>query len=309
MVGQLTSKARNTKDFWAQIAEAIRPYEYDFPVAVLYSQCELHEPTDAAGALKGPLDRCTLEWSIGYRPNHPDVPRELDLSSDLGLARALSDSTNEGAARIYREEDGVLPASMYKDLEKRGFGDPLKVFLVVPIRTYDNTVVGYLLIGLNTRRPYDHEYRDWIEVFSNLLGASAASVALHEEEAQNRERQKEQADRDREALNVEVANLTQEASHVAKKLRNFHDIADQVGLGYFEIDVNGLLVHANVSIRISDIRHVLTVQQETYFTQTGHRRDFAYGPPFSYKERVHEDDIPMVEKQWETLVAGHPATF
>lgn len=250
MVSQLTSKARNTKDFWAQIAEAVRPYEYDFPAAVLYSQCELHEPPNAAGASKGPLDRCKLEWAIGYRPNHPDVPQELDLSSDLGLARVLSDSTQGGAARLYREDDDVLPTTIYKDLEKRGFGDPLKVFLVVPIRTYDNTVVGYLLIGLNTRRPYDDEYKDWIEVFSNLLGASAASVALHEEEAHNRERQKEQADRDREALNAEVANLTQEASHVAEKLRNFHDIADQAGLGYFEIDADGMLVHANVSIRL-----------------------------------------------------------
>jgi len=245
-VGQSTSKARNTKDFWARIAQAIEPYEYDFPVAVLYSQCELLDPPDSAGKLKGSLDRCTLEWTIGYKPDHPALPQHVHLDSDLGLARAMTDSAKGGPALLFKEEDGVLPEALYRDLEKRAFGDPIRVLLVVPIRTYDDTIVGYLLVGLNTRRPYDDEYEDWIKVFSNLLGASAASVALHEEEIRNRARREEQATRDREALSAEVATLTKEASHAAEKLRNFHDIADQVGLGYFEISVDGRLVHANV---------------------------------------------------------------
>jgi len=158
----------------------------------------------------------------------------------------MRDSARSGTALSYQEEEGVLPSSLYHDLEQRAFGDSLRCFLVAPVRTYDETIVGYLLIGLNTRRPYDNEYKAWIKVFSNLLGASAASVALHEEEIRKRKRQEAQAERDRAALNAEVANLTQEASHVAEKLRNFHDIADEVGLGYFEIDINGILLHANV---------------------------------------------------------------
>jgi GAF domain-containing protein len=249
-VGQLTSKARNTGHFWAKIAEAIRPFEFDFPAAVLYSQCEMSDPVEWAGSLKGPLDRCTLEWAIGYKPDHPSIPPHLDLHEDSGLARAMCDAARDGTAMLYREEDGVLPEDLYNDIEKRAFGDPLKVFLVVPIRTYDESVVGYLLIGLNTRRPYDDEYKDWIKVFSNLLGTSAASVALHEEEVRNRQRQEAQAARDHAALNNQVATLTQEACDVAEKLQNFHDIANTVGLGYFEIDIDGMLVHANVGKQV-----------------------------------------------------------
>jgi vacuolar-type H+-ATPase subunit F/Vma7 len=159
----------------------------------------------------------------------------------------MCDSARDGTALSYQEEEGVLPHSLYHDLEMRAFGDPLKCFLVVPIMTYEETVVGYLLVGLNTRRPYDDEYKDWIKVFANLLGASAASVALHEAEIRKHKRREAQAERDRAALNAEVANLAQEASHVAEKLRNFHDIAEEVGLGYFEIDINGILLNANVS--------------------------------------------------------------
>ncbi|KAE8848441.1 hypothetical protein PTNB85_02284 [Pyrenophora teres f. teres] len=292
-VSQSISKARKIKDFWARIAQAIEPYEYDFPVAVLYSQCELLDPQDSNGALRGPLDRCTLEWTIGYRPDHPDMPQYLDLDSDFGLARAMTDSAKGGPALLFKEDDGVLPASLYKDLEKRAFGDPLRAFLVVPIWTYDDTIMGYLLVGLNTRQPYDDKYEDWIKSFSNLLGASAISVALHEEEIRNHSWQEEQAARDREALNAEVATLTKEAGDVAEKLRNFHDIADQVGLGYFEISIDGMMVDAN----------------ETYFTQTGQRRDYGDGSPFAYKECVYEGDLEMVEKKWEILISGEPTTF
>jgi hypothetical protein len=245
-VGQLTSEARSTGQFWDKIAEAIRPYEYDFPAAVLYSQCELSDPAESGGTHKGALDRCSLEWTIGYKPDHPAIPLHLDLHEDTGMARAMVNAARDGTAMLYREDDGILPEDLYKDTEKRAFGDPLKVFLVVPIRTYDETIVGYLLVGLNTRRPYDDEYKDWIKVFSNLLGASAASVALHEEEFRNRKRQEEQAALDRAALNNQVATLTQEASDVAEKLQNFHEIANTVGLGYFEIDIDGMLVHGNV---------------------------------------------------------------
>ncbi|KAI4937438.1 uncharacterized protein J4E92_002169 [Alternaria infectoria] len=292
-VGQLTSKARGTKQFWHSLAEAVRPFEYDFPAAVLYSQCELHDMAECDISPRGPISECTLEWSIGYKPNHPAIPPQLDISSDDGLARAMRDAARDGTALVYQEEGGVLPQSLYHDLEKRGFGDPIERFIVVPIRTYDETIVGYLLLGLNTRRPFDDEYKDWIKVFSNLLGASAASVALHEEEIRKRELQEAQAARDRAALNAEVANLTLEASHVAEQLRNFHDIADEVGLGYFEIDVNGILLHAN----------------ETYFAQTGHRRDFLEAPVSAYKECVFEEDLAMVDSQWKMLVSGSPATF
>ena len=163
----------------------------------------------------------------------------------------MFDSSRKEVPTLYRAEDGVLPASLFQDVEKRAFGDPCKAFIVIPILIYDDTVTGYLIVGLNTRRPYDAEYQEWIEVYANLIGASAASVALFEEEVRSRRRQEEQAAKDREALSAEVAVLAQEASNVAGKLKNFHDIATELGLGYFEFDINGRLMDANVSPLLS----------------------------------------------------------
>jgi hypothetical protein len=235
----------DTKAFWTSIFEAIRPSEHDFPTAILYSHREVDAVSSAVAS-----QNCSrvfkLEWTIGYAKDHADIPNTVDLGQDHGLARAISLSAKEGAAMLFRQKSGILPTSLFQDIEKRGFGDPLTAVLVIPVRTSNETITGYIIAGLNTRRPYDTEYQEWIEVFSNLLGTSAASVALHEEEVRNRKRQEEQAAKDREALSAEVAVLAQEASDVAEKLQNFHDIANVVGLGYFEFNINGQLMHANV---------------------------------------------------------------
>jgi hypothetical protein len=246
-VGQLCSGARDAEGFWASIYDSIRPYEYDFPTAILYSHWATDTMNSSCSSHIASRDY-KLEWTIGYTENHPGIPKILNLRQDHGLARAMSESTKDGVAKLFRMEDNVLPISVFRDVEKRAFGDPCKAFIVIPMKTSNDIVTGYIVVGLNTRRPYDTEYQDWIEVFSNLLGASAASIALHEEEVRRRKLQEEQAAKDREVLSAEVAVLTQEASTVAEKLQNFHDIANAVGLGYFEFDISGQLMHANVSI-------------------------------------------------------------
>jgi hypothetical protein len=250
-VGQISSEARDVEAFWTSIYEAIRPYEYDFPIAILYANVE-SDTVSSAGYGRTTPQQCALEWTIGYADDHPNIPNELDLGGNSALARAISASVKNGAATLYHDKDGALPSSIFTDIKKRGFGDPCKSILVIPIRTSNETISGCIFVGVNTRRPYDTEYQDWIEVFSNLLGTTAASVALHEEEVRRRKRQEEQAAKEREALSAEVAVLAQEANDVAEKLQNFHDIANALGLGYFEFGINGQLMHANVSVYIRD---------------------------------------------------------
>jgi hypothetical protein len=124
----------------------------------------------------------------------------------------------------------------------------------------------YLRLGCKTWLTFSS-----LEVFSNLLGTSAASVAIHEEEVRNRKRQEEEAARDREALSAEVAVLAQEASDVAEKLSNFYQLANAVGLGYFEFAISGELVHANVGLPLLPPmfmpKNVLTLNRRRFPTR------------------------------------------
>jgi hypothetical protein len=118
---------------------------------------------------------------------------------------------------------------------------------IIKLPASEEIIEAFLLMqqsGLNTRRPYDSEYEEWIQVFSKLLGTSAASVSLHEEEVANRKRGIAQAARDRAALNDELT-----ASEF--RLETLHDVAEKVGLGYFEYELDGNLKHANVRLTLS----------------------------------------------------------
>jgi hypothetical protein len=242
----MSSEATDAKSYWTSIYEAIEPSEYDFPIAILYSQ-QKASSLSFNDSCEDASPQCMLEWTIGFDNNHVAIPKTVNVvSTEQGLARAMFVSAKESAALLIRERDGILPVSLFEDIKPRGFGDSCRAVIVIPIRTSNEVVAGYFIVGVNTRRPYDTEYQDWIGVLSNLLGTSAASVALHEKALRRRRRQEEQAAKDREALSAEVAVLTQEASNVAEKLQNFHDIANAVGLGYFEFGINGQLMHANV---------------------------------------------------------------
>lgn len=248
-LAQLTSQANDAEAFWTAIHDAINPYEYDFPTAVLYSRLETgtHATTTSSNSVS---QTCmyTLQWTIGYSNDHPAIPKNFDLGDGTGLAPGLLNSEKDSLVTVYHRDDKVLPMSLYTGTERRGFGDPCRAMLVIPIRTSTNSVSGHIILGVNTRRPYDTEYKDWIEVLATLLSTSAASVALHEEESRRRKEQEEQATRDRDALTTEVTALAQEATDAAQKLHNLQSIANAVGVGYFEYDVNGQLMHANVSL-------------------------------------------------------------
>jgi hypothetical protein len=161
-LGQLSSEAMDAEAFWKSIREAIYPSEYDFPAAVLYSYCEPNATGSAGSYSKNTSQNCSLEWTIGYADQHPDIPKNLNLDQDFPLARAMSSSANNGLAMLYRQEDGCLPNGLFTDVEKRGFGDPCKAILIIPVRTSNETIAGFVIVGLNTRRPYDAEYQDWI---------------------------------------------------------------------------------------------------------------------------------------------------
>jgi hypothetical protein len=248
-LGELTGSAIELDAFWASILKGMKPYEYDFPLAILYSTQEPDTSSSAGSGRSRPI-LCSLEGTIGYADDHPDVPKVLDLESNHGLARLLADCANRGVPILARIEDGLVQKSLYHDIQERGFGDPCKAFIACPIQPASKkTISGFLIVGLNTRRPYDLEYREWITIVTKLLGSTAASVVLYEEELRSRQRAVEQEARDRAILKDELALVMQEANDTSRRLNIFHSVANSIGVGWFEYKMDGRLVNANVSVR------------------------------------------------------------
>ncbi|KAG9096794.1 hypothetical protein FRC06_008307 [Ceratobasidium sp. 370] len=83
-----------------------------------------------------------------------------------------------------------LPAQALAGTEKRGWGEHARQALVVPmiVPGTGGVEVGYgmgtckvvLILGINSRRPYDSDYEGWIDVLGGSLGQMYAGVTSRE---------------------------------------------------------------------------------------------------------------------------------
>lgn len=105
-----------------------------------------------------------------------------------------------------------LPFAMMDGLEWRGFGDACRDVVVCPIHpTTGETILGFLIMGVNPRRPYDDDYNLFIQLLSRQLATSLASVVLFEEEIRRGQKAAKLAAEDRYHLSEQLAARTQEA--------------------------------------------------------------------------------------------------
>ena len=75
--------------------------------------------------------------------------------------------------------DGTLLEPLTEGFEWRGFGEPCRKTIVCPIRrTTGENAMGFLVVGVNPRRPFDDDYQSFIRLLDRQLATSLASVTF-----------------------------------------------------------------------------------------------------------------------------------
>lgn len=216
--------------------------------------------------------------------NHPIAPESLNLRfSNNALASSLREALTAQHPLLLQTRDGSLPPALLEGLQWRGFeGDPCRAAVICPIRpTSDENVMGFLLLGLNPRRPYDNDYRQYISLLSQKLATTLASVVLLEEEARRGRNAAEQAEYDQAMLKEKLAMQTKEAN---ESMQKFQAVAEFVPVGMCFGDPEGDITFAN----------------DAWYKITGCPRT---GPVVKQGilSCVKEEDLPMVSAEYEKL--------
>ncbi|CAE6413645.1 unnamed protein product [Rhizoctonia solani] len=116
----------------------------------------------------------------------PDFASDLESSGTTGFqwAPSVKQCVTTGQPVLVD-----LPEHATAGMEKRGWGEHVRQALVVPIIAGSGGVeVGYgmgtckavLILGVNSRRPYDSEYEGWIDVVGSSLGQMYMGVTARE---------------------------------------------------------------------------------------------------------------------------------
>ncbi|EOA87901.1 uncharacterized protein SETTUDRAFT_168709 [Exserohilum turcica Et28A] len=191
-MGSHNANARNIPSFWDATLSTLSLNDKDVPLALLYA-AERHvraemSPISSPGS-NPPLEGCVLKGTVGVEAGHPIAPNTININDDSYFLHPFIRRAAESREPtvVHLKQLPVADVAL-EGIKWRGYGDPCHTAVVCPIvPTTGNQVEGFLIIGLNPRRPFDEDYLQYLQVMVRLLGTSLASVVLFEEEIRQRE--------------------------------------------------------------------------------------------------------------------------
>ncbi|XDG08431.1 hypothetical protein ABKA04_008046 [Annulohypoxylon sp. FPYF3050] len=285
-VGEKTALARDVKSFWSQVNQGLDYNEDDVPFNLVYSVTEESE-SDVSSMHSGswvnpPL--LMLEASLGVPQGHRLLVESLNLrTSNEGFAPYMRESmSNSGQPVILSAQDGTLPEGLMDGLAWRGPGDACKSIVIFPVHptTGSESVVGFIVMGVNPRRPYDDDYKLFINLLSRQLATSLASVVLFEEEIRRGQKAAQMAAEDRQELTKQLHLRTQEVEESELK---FTRMAEFAPVGMFIANHLGNIVYCN----------------DMWWDISRHNRSQGVD---GWMESVKKEDRPALESIWHCLL-------
>jgi signal transduction histidine kinase len=201
---------------WNHIVQSCQSFERDVPMLLVYSADVL--PTQRS-------DNCTLllKGSLGINHAHEQTLRTIDLDSSAHPLAPAFRSSNALGHPVVLDTSSHAFNQFRQDVDWRGWQEPSSLVIVMPIPT-NGLIAGFLVMGLNPRRPYDED----LERMVNDVWRTATSVvssSINFEQAEKRER-------------VLTRKLTQREQFIRK-------VAGITNVGIYSSSVAGILTYAN----------------------------------------------------------------
>ncbi|KAM7191008.1 putative histidine kinase [Rhypophila sp. PSN 637] len=292
-LGEALATAKDVKEYWTittQQFSAVEP-SYDVPLVILYSVRDDPDAMITNPPTSGSTKICRLEGALGVPAAHPIAPDTLSLhDGDEALSPLFREALAAPHPLLFQTKDGTLPETLLNGLQWRGFDDPCRAAVICPIRpTKAEDAMGLLLLGLNPRRPYDNDYRQYISLLSQKLTTSLASIVLLEEEARRGRNAAEQAAYDQAILQEKLAGKTREVNESSQL---FDAVAEFVPVGMCIGDIHGNITFANDAwYKITGYPGTGPVQNEGFMSC------------------VREEDRPILAAAYEKAKTGNNVEF
>lgn len=182
--------------------------------------------SDSASQPHGQSKHCWLEGSVGLDESSPAVHQSFLLTEgDEGFAVACRDAWQSRKPILL--EGSTMPKGLVQVIPGRSPYVRAVVCAIQAIR--GSNVTGFLVLGLNARRPYNDAHRDYIRLLIDRINTSAAHVVLPKEQREAQAAIEEAA--------VRHASLTKQlllrATEAERGEANFMRIARGAPFGMF----------------------------------------------------------------------------
>ncbi|KAI2487400.1 BaeS Signal transduction histidine kinase [Pyrenophora tritici-repentis] len=239
-------RARNTDTYWHLATDVLSRNAKDIPFCLLYSaEADGHGSESSRTRFSdNNQQHCKLRGSFGLPKGSPAGPEHLDFQQDHGFTPYFRQALTARKPIILRFDQDPVAAELVRDIEWQGFGDPCRALVICPLNptSSKDNILGFMVIGLNPRRPFDEDYLQFILVTSRLLSTCLTSILLHEEDIGRRERTIANAEAMKYQLKEQLTLSQQEAERNVSKFKRFAERAD---VGIFLIGMDGIYSYRN----------------------------------------------------------------
>ena len=245
-VGERTTSAQDLKSFWQECLKGLEYNEHDAPFVLLYSMTDDHDSDSSSTHSNSNMGvkQCVLEGSLGIPDGHPAAAPVVDIRNGSDYSAGVFREAIKSDRPVFLSvDDGTLDPVFLEGIDWRGFGDPCTSAVCCPVHlTGGESTLGFLVMGINPRRPYDDDYSLYVQLLSRQLATAMASVVLFEEEIARGKRAARLAAQDRIELSEQLAARTQEAVESETK---FTRMAEFAPVGIFIADSKGKIAYCN----------------------------------------------------------------
>ncbi|KAK8206875.1 hypothetical protein M8818_004710 [Zalaria obscura] len=161
---------------WTKFMQSLEAFPEDAPFALVYA-IDCNNTTNSASAYESVSStKYQLQDSVGLLPETP-IPQFLDLEdlspSDSTLPALCLKACHQTV--VVHREDPDFPPSLKPANPKRGFGDDAKTICIMPVSMGVNNPLAFLILGLNTRRPFDDVALAYAQTLRDTINRVAIS--------------------------------------------------------------------------------------------------------------------------------------
>lgn len=233
-IGDHATSARNINEYWEGVLKAFDSNPQDVPYVAAYHFGDKEDSendnesvssqgsgsaSQSSGGLRVPRS-CTFVGAMGKSLTQLPTTFDVRDEEDDFIIRVRQSFRSGQPVQLDRAK-GTLPDWLFEANSERAFGDPCISALVMPIQpttrgdSEGKNSLGFLIVGLNPRRPYDSNYERFTLLWSRQLATSAASIMLLEREVSRHEQ-----------LQVQLSISARHVQEAESRFSRFSDVAD-----------------------------------------------------------------------------------
>ncbi|KAH5248824.1 hypothetical protein HBI70_215780 [Parastagonospora nodorum] len=239
-LGSQTAKARTLASYWDLALQTLKLNDKDVPFALLYAADDQH--ASEVGSLSSPgsllpIETYLLRGTIGVQAEHAIAPLRINIQQGAHILQPyLTQAIKSKKATVVDFDQLELSEDERRCIVWKGFGEPCRTLIVCPLApTTGEQVEGFLILGINPRRPFDEEYKKFVQVMLRLLATSLASVVLFDEEVRENET----------AIGRAAEMQEQLLAELQMKEKRFQRFAERADIAIFIMDSVGKYTYRN----------------------------------------------------------------